>query len=614
MEINRLIEIAQNLGFEDLQKDLQSLSYRMSQANCPIVLPLVGEWSAGKTTILNALLHDVRLETDNDECTSTIYEIHFGCGTSRVKVIKEDGTIEEIVDHKEIKNAELTDAKIVEVFDTSKKVPSSVIFVDTPGINTIYAKNNQTLIDFLPKADGVLLVLDINQGMPASTTNHEFIKTISLSKRPIYVVFNKCDKNSKTPTEIKTQVDYLKENPSIKMEDIICVSAKDGDLKELYRLVNDIQSNKDRILQLVNHQRIKRVADLMAKRIDELIKVTHSDEELENAIRSKRQDLEKLNSYIDDLVLSLQKEIKQVENDVVRRFDEVVCEKLYSIADNTRIDFDSAALLAINNTMSLMLSEYKDAVKDTLFRIAREHKNENDAISLRSLEGIDVSSLSIHGPEYNLCLNELGHEYDGYIATATKVALVVAIAAGGAALAGGEAAATATTATANAAENAVTQVAASKVENRIARPPKKYVSDTFFDNLDTATDIVFDGGQMFGKKDGDAISSSENRSPGLIDLGVKLATDQFIGKPQRRRAIQDYVDSVLTPNCKSEIKSLTRYLISSIDEALHEEASQVIGEMTEYLENMRVQLKEQRASYEKRIKELKEFKKEIKEN
>ena len=61
MEIDRLLEIAQNLGFEDLQKDLQWLSYRMSQANCPIVLPLVGEFSAGKTTLLNALTDNKKL-------------------------------------------------------------------------------------------------------------------------------------------------------------------------------------------------------------------------------------------------------------------------------------------------------------------------------------------------------------------------------------------------------------------------------------------------------------------------------------------------------------------------------------------------------------------------
>ena len=318
------------------------------------------------------------------------------------------------------------------------------------------------------------------------------------------------------------------------------------------------------------------------------------------------------------MVLSLQKEIKQVENDVVRGFDEAVCEKLYSIANNTRIDFDSAALLAINNTMSLMLSEYKDAVKDTLFRIAREHKNVNDAISLRSLQGIDVSSLSIHGPEYNLCLNELGHEYDGYIATATKVALVVALAAGGAALAGGEvAAAGTTTTTANVAGTAAGQVATQQVGTKVAttaaqKATKGFAWGTFFDNIDSATDIIFDGGQMFGKKNGKPISSSENKSPGLIDLGVKLATD-YAGKRQRLGAVYDYVDSVLNPSFKSEIKNLTDYLVASIEDALHDEASQEIGEMTECLESLRVEIKEQKASYEKLIKKLKEYKNEIKE-
>ena len=227
MEINRLIEIAQNLGFEDLEKDLQWLSYRLSQKNCPLILPLVGEFSAGKTTLLNALTDNKQLETDIKPTTATIFEIHFGCDSCHAIVFDGKGDKKEVANIEDLKNADLIDAKVVEVFDTSKRVPSSTIIVDTPGLSSPNPKHKQTLVDFLPKADGVLLVIDINQGLTKSTTDQEFLKTIALSKRPIYAVFTQCD--LKSPSEIEAQKKYLKENAQIPIKEVVCVSGKKGD-------------------------------------------------------------------------------------------------------------------------------------------------------------------------------------------------------------------------------------------------------------------------------------------------------------------------------------------------------------------------------------------------
>ena len=55
MQIENLIEIAQILEFKDLLQELQVIKGHEDSATCPLVLPLVGEYSSGKTTLINAL-------------------------------------------------------------------------------------------------------------------------------------------------------------------------------------------------------------------------------------------------------------------------------------------------------------------------------------------------------------------------------------------------------------------------------------------------------------------------------------------------------------------------------------------------------------------------------
>ena len=589
METNRLLEISQNLGFEDLEKDLQWLSYRLSQSNCPLILPLVGEFSAGKTTLLNALTDNKQLETDIKPTTATIFEIHFGCDSCHAIVFDSKGEKKEVANIENLKNTDLIDAKVVEVFDTSKHVPSSTIIVDTPGLSSPNPKHKQTLVDFLPKADGILLVIDINQGLTKSISDQEFLKTIALSKRPIYAVFTQCD--LKSPIEIEDQKKYLMENAQIPIKEVVCVSGKKGDLDELYQLLQKIQNDKDEILMQVNRQRLKNTAAIMARRIDELLNATHSDKELEDAILQKRSELNTLNRNIDSLVSSLEEEIEANSNEVIRRFEDVIFDKLDNLVAGRSTNFDAEAISAINTTRSLLFNEYKESVKDTLRKKANERRNSNNAVTLRSLEDVDVSSLSIQGVSYNLNLNTMGHEYDSIIATATTAAIVI-----GAGVYGGVSAG----------------------------------SGAAFDSIDTATDVIFDGSsvintstafaqlqnnQLASNEDGGNLIASpatnQTQSGGLVIHLVGLVTDMAMGKPQRRRAIHDYMDGTLVPNFKSEIKSLSQYLTSSIINALHKEASQSINEMTEAFEQLRTQMREQNQNYQNRINELRAYKNEL---
>ena len=187
--IEKLLEISNYLGLRNITAELEAINFRSRQENANLILPLVGEFSSGKTTLINALTDSKKLETATKPTTATIYEVHFGCDSCHATVLQENNEFVEVNDITELKNDKLADAKVVTVFDTSSKVPSTTILVDTPGLSSPDPKHKQTLVNFLPKADGILLVTDINQQITRSLT--DFIETMKLSKRPIYLILTK---------------------------------------------------------------------------------------------------------------------------------------------------------------------------------------------------------------------------------------------------------------------------------------------------------------------------------------------------------------------------------------------------------------------------------------
>ncbi|MDE5786790.1 MAG: dynamin family protein, partial [Duncaniella sp.] len=85
--IKILKEAAVKIGCNNYVEELELLENRLSEANTPMMLPLVGEFSSGKTTLINSLLDSKALETATKPTTASIFEIHFGADSNRAEVL-----------------------------------------------------------------------------------------------------------------------------------------------------------------------------------------------------------------------------------------------------------------------------------------------------------------------------------------------------------------------------------------------------------------------------------------------------------------------------------------------------------------------------------------------
>ena len=607
MKIEKLIEIAQNLEFKDLLQELQVIKSHEDSATCPLVLPLVGEFSSGKTTLINALTDNKKLETATKPTTATIFEIHFGCTNCTAKVVYPDGSEKVVDDIADLKNSELADSAVVEVYDTSTKVPATTILVDTPGLSSPDPRHKQTLVDFLPLADAILMVADINQQITRSMT--DFVKDMELAKRQIFLVLTKSD--TKAKNELQAVKEYIGENIKLPLEQICCVSAKNDDLQELISLFTRIDSKKKEILKQVNQHRVDTIRKEMVKRIDEIISSASSNEETEETLRKNQRELDKLNRSIDRLVRNAADYIEEIQRDTTRCFEDNVFSSLDTLVASKCDNFDARAVSTINNTCSLLQSEYKNNIHRKMAQLAEKQKGDED-IDLRCLSDMDLSSYEINGISYNLNLDELGHQYDNAIATGTKIAAVTA----------------AVVATAGAAGAAVGSSAASAAAEVIA-------GSKVIDMIDTASDIgsiisnkktaqrVEKAMSMAGKINDnmDTVNEYEQKysqqigsKKGLVASMVGFITERTMAKPQRRRAIREYLDSILIPEFKNKLNNLSQQIIGEIQNTLKQEAAVTFESITSSIQELKQLKATEDNQFRERIALLRSYKNEITTN
>lgn len=597
--VETLQSIARFLDLKNIETELAQIKEK-SNDSAELILPLVGEFSAGKTTLINALTDCKKLETATQPTTATIYEIHFGCDQSYAIVLTSNGERKKVDDIASLKNETLGDAVVVNIFDTSKKVSASTILVDTPGLSSPNPLHRQTLVDFLPQADAILLVTDVNQQITRSLT--DFIKTMKLAKRPIFLVITKCD--TKSESELEAVKKYISENCELSVEQVACVSASTDNLNELYNLLDKIQKDKTAILKEVNKHRIQTISNTLVQRIDELLKASSSDKDLDNAIRQQEYELNKLNRNIDKLVESATDDINEQGRKISRKFEDIVSGKLETLIAGKSNNFDGEAISAINNTSSLLLNEFKDEIQEILTQKARDRKGTEESISLHSLEEMDISNLSISNISYNLDLNSLGHQYDSIISTGVKVVGVAAAVAGAAVyaapLVGEMGTAMAIDTAANIADTATdvgSIVSNRKTVGRIERAM----------NIAERAGVQYNKIDNFNQQAGQQVGCSK----GIVESLVGFVTDKTMGKPQRRRAIHNYMDETLSPQFKQEMQRLSKQLSNSIRNALQQEAKTMIEQKTASLEKLKVEKQEKKVQYEQRISQLRDYKNQI---
>lgn len=607
MDVSKLISIAEDLNLQDKANALRFYAERLASNDKDLIMPLVGEFSSGKTTLINSLLDNPNLETASRATTASIFEIHFGADSCHAEIISGNGNVESVDDVVKIENSKLEDVELVKVYDTSNKVGSSTILVDTPGLSSNDPAHRIALSSYLPNADAILLLTDVNQQLTRSLI--DFLNSSKLANKPVYAVITKSD--TKTENELLSAKKYIQDNIDFSFADIITVSATTGDMGQFYELMDKIQAQKNDIVEKAIHERVKGIAAEMSEVVTNLLNVKESTEDLDQSIDLEKRKLEKLNRNINDFMSEVNALSESASNSAVTLFTENIFVQIDNIIKTQGRDCDAAVNAAVNGTGMMIIQNFQKDLLSSILSAARSRQSGENEVPVGALEAINLTDNAFNGFTYNIDLSSVGHKYDKAIGIGLLVTAASVLTAGAASVAGVAGAGTAAGAAATV--GTVAKGAGATIASDIATDAVLYSK---MNRMQKAARITSNAGKIAGEvvanasdlnsKDQELARRSGLRK-GFLETSVGWVTE-FFAKSQRQKAVNNYIDYTLIPEFLSYVKGLSSTMCNEISSILHQEALNSSSSIMANLESLKSLLSQKKEDYEKRRNTYFEYK------
>lgn len=590
--LNRVIEIAESLEQKSIAERLRAIEERAQNPSAQLILPLIGEFSAGKTSLINALTDSKVLEIASLPTTATLYQIIFGAPENKAVALSAEGEEVEL-QLDALKNDELKKYPTVTLFDTSTKVPKDIIFVDTPGLSSPDPKHREVLTSILPRVDAILLTVDANQAVTRSLI--DFVKSMRLAEKPIYLILNKID--TKSPSELQDLKRGIARDVDLPIDSLVCASAYTNNISELQQLLTKIQAEKTQIIAKVDALRTKELVGELRSFIAEVLRSSSSPKELKEAVRAQERELERLQNNIRQLMERVEEKLSDKIDETQSSLRTQLWSSLNGILSKKGISYNQEINEEVVRVKTILLQNFTRQVATTIREVNASSRD--ICVQLPSAETIDLSQL---GEQANAIQMEdfdsVGHGWDKAIGWATVgLASVATLAATGGLAALGIGGATGAAGAAGAAGVAVEAGQAAVMASTAVKTTKMM---RMINVMSKAGNFVQKGHQIAS-----VVSSAAEKERDFIEGLVGKATE-FFSKPRREAAVERFLDAQILPNFEADLRNYLSESLRLIGERMNAEAATLVGEKREALSQLQAQQEQAQEKYEAEIKAIKE--------
>jgi GTP-binding protein EngB required for normal cell division len=181
---------------DNLQREFQLVLKRLAEDR--FYLTLAGQFSRGKTTLMNAMFGMDRLPTGIVPVTSVITAVSYN-PRERVVMRFEKSNLSHEVPLSELpewitEQGNPGNQRRIEMAEV--QLPAEILrrgafFVDTPGLGSVVVENTETTRRFLPQIDALVLVTSFE--FPLSGEELAFLRAARSLRRKVFIVVNKLD-------------------------------------------------------------------------------------------------------------------------------------------------------------------------------------------------------------------------------------------------------------------------------------------------------------------------------------------------------------------------------------------------------------------------------------
>lgn len=197
-EIGDIIRSAQAVIKNDelLQAECRDLLTRLAEDRFNLMI--VGRFSRGKSTLMNAVLGGNHLPTGIVPLTSVITTVRYGSRKQVVlnftdRSLRREVPLPQLADYvtQQANPGNVKNVAFAEIQLPVEILRRGLFFVDSPGLGSSIVENTQTTERFLPQADAFVLVTSYES--PLSEEEDRILHRIRFTNKRLFVVVNKQD-------------------------------------------------------------------------------------------------------------------------------------------------------------------------------------------------------------------------------------------------------------------------------------------------------------------------------------------------------------------------------------------------------------------------------------
>jgi small GTP-binding protein len=406
-------KIATDCGQESLSSEIQNEVVDFLN-NSWLKVPFLGEFSVGKSSILNRLLDEKILPLDIKPTTSVLTEIKYG---------EKKGFF---LESQENKKQKLTEDEFQEIAAGEQTPPpfsklsltlphpilsQNLILIDTPGVHSMNNQHQEITYGLLPKVDAAFVVMDANQGdVPRTVMSFLRDHVLAQSMEKLIFVVNRIDdipqNNRQEHVEQfkKTLKDLLPhENSNPIVVPSIATPGEDipeslGIEKIKEEILNNILPSKKSILNRGATKNLSIISAKLIKNIEAQKKAINSTvNDMDKEIEQLKEARKKLNLEMQKLKDKVFFQIKKIQNRSGSRIDSMLskvsnrAEK--EIHESRSVDDDRFQLSLQQKIQGWMAKEFENTIAKEI---------DPDIKSLTEEVQVSVKSIQSNIPELSL--------------------------------------------------------------------------------------------------------------------------------------------------------------------------------------------------------------------
>ena len=429
---SRLLELRQKYG---LPGDALS-KYISRMDHFQVVAPLIGEFSTGKSSLVNALLGRSVLSVNITPETAVPTEICYSSDEHAVVFGSNGGTETISVDEFQKREFSVDKVKKVQLYlnNAFLREISSVKLVDMPGFNSGIELHSRAIDEYLPDAEAYILLFSARSST-ISSDMAGFLKELHLHGMPVFLLISKS--RAVTEDELRICVERIRADAAkyLGLADVpVGVTNAKGHEQIIEPLQDDlrrIEADSQNIFRNDAKSRLQQHGSDLALYLETAIKRADlTPDELTGKIEEAKRKIESLKGKLLDAGTSFSSEVDESVAVVRSRLQAALGNAAPSLADmmSNGIDVKDRIFMLVRETvMSSIKNDFAPRVKKYRERIAgliNVTLNINTDVSLpEDLVRMDNMTKEVIKKALTAILSTLGFALSGAVGAVVVLAL-----------------------------------------------------------------------------------------------------------------------------------------------------------------------------------------------